>query len=66
MFPEDDQFDAVVTLFFIDISDNVIEFLSNIHRLLKPGGVWINLGRRFLKFFCLGSWNFHLVFCDSL
>ncbi|KAF2271290.1 methyltransferase-like protein [Westerdykella ornata] len=44
MFPEDAEFDAVVTLFFIDMSDNVIDFLSNIHRLLKPGGVWINLG----------------------
>ncbi|KAF4124346.1 carnosine N-methyltransferase [Geosmithia morbida] len=43
-FPQDGEFDAVVTLFFIDISDNVIDFLSNIHRLLKPGGVWINLG----------------------
>ncbi|TDZ36776.1 Carnosine N-methyltransferase [Colletotrichum spinosum] len=44
VFPDDEQFDAVVTLFFIDISDNVIDFLSNIHRLLKPGGAWINLG----------------------
>ncbi|KAF2797052.1 N2227-domain-containing protein [Melanomma pulvis-pyrius CBS 109.77] len=44
MFPRDGEFDAVVTLFFIDISENVVDFLSNIHRLLKPGGVWINLG----------------------
>ncbi|KAJ0338052.1 hypothetical protein COL922a_006065 [Colletotrichum nupharicola] len=43
-FPENEQFNAVVTLFFIDISNNVIDFLSNIHRLLKPGGVWVNLG----------------------
>ncbi|CAI0642911.1 unnamed protein product [Colletotrichum noveboracense] len=43
-FPENEHFDAVVTLFFIDISNNVIDFLSNIHRLLKPGGVWVNLG----------------------
>ena len=41
----DGEFDAVITLFFIDISENIIGFLSNIHRLLKPGGVWINLGR---------------------
>ncbi|KAJ5038511.1 methyltransferase-like protein [Bipolaris maydis] len=38
VFPQDAEFDAVVTLFFIDMSDNVIDFLSNIHRLLKPGG----------------------------
>ncbi|KAF5854990.1 hypothetical protein ETB97_010354 [Aspergillus alliaceus] len=44
MFPRGGEFDAIVTLFFIDISNNVIDFLSNIHRLLKPGGVWINLG----------------------
>ena len=49
MFPKDGEFDAVVTLFFIDISENVVDFLSNIHRLLKPGGVWINLGRTLLS-----------------
>lgn len=48
IFPRDGEFDAVVTLFFIDISENVVDFLSNIHRLLKPGGVWINLGRTLL------------------
>ncbi|KAI3558373.1 hypothetical protein CABS01_10119 [Colletotrichum abscissum] len=44
MFPEDGQFDAVASLFFIDIGSNIIDFLSNIHRLLKPGGTWVNLG----------------------
>ncbi|KAL8900207.1 MAG: hypothetical protein Q9207_005810, partial [Kuettlingeria erythrocarpa] len=44
IFPRDGEFDAVATLFFIDMSENVVDFLSNIHRLLKPGGVWINLG----------------------
>ena len=37
-------YDFVVTLFFIDTSLNVIETLEHIHRLLKPGGTWINLG----------------------
>jgi SAM-dependent methyltransferase len=50
MFPQDGDFDAIVTLFFIDIGDNVIDFLSHIHRLLRPGGLWINLGRRLLFF----------------
>ena len=49
MFPQDGEFDAVVTLFFIDISKNVVDFLGNIHRLLKPGGLWINLGRKLLS-----------------
>jgi SAM-dependent methyltransferase len=45
-FPKSEQYDAIVTLFFIDVSENIIDFLSNIHRLLKPGGLWINLGRQ--------------------
>lgn len=49
VFPQDSQFDAVVTLFFIDMSDSVIDFMSSINRLLKPGGVWINLGRKFCR-----------------
>lgn len=55
MFPQDGEFDAVVTLFFIDMADNVIDFVSNIHRLLKPGGLWINLGRTLLSFLSFSS-----------
>ena len=36
--------DAVVTCFFIDTGHNVLSYLASIHRLLKEGGVWINLG----------------------
>eukprot|EP01138_Halocafeteria_seosinensis_P007749 gb/GECG01007917.1/.p1 GENE.gb/GECG01007917.1/~~gb/GECG01007917.1/.p1 ORF type:complete len:412 (+),score=44.80 gb/GECG01007917.1/:1-1236(+) len=36
--------DAVVTCFFIDTAPNIIEYIETIFRLLKPGGVWINLG----------------------
>ncbi|KAJ1653620.1 hypothetical protein IWQ61_006296 [Dispira simplex] len=36
--------DSVVTCFFIDTATNIIEYLTIIHRLLKPNGVWINLG----------------------
>jgi SAM-dependent methyltransferase len=60
VFPQDGEFDAVVTLFFIDISENVVDFLSNIHRLLKPGGVWINLGRTLL-FLPASSTNMNLL-----
>lgn len=49
MLPQDGEFDAVVTLFFIDMSKNAIDFLSDIYRLLKPGAVWINLGRTSLS-----------------
>jgi carnosine N-methyltransferase len=33
-----------VTLFFIDTSPNIIATLNQIYTLLKPGGIWINLG----------------------
>ncbi|KAF7968798.1 hypothetical protein HWV62_29264 [Athelia sp. TMB] len=37
-------YDAVVTLFFIDTSENFFDYLQKMYRILKPGGVWINLG----------------------
>ncbi|KIP04985.1 hypothetical protein PHLGIDRAFT_75016 [Phlebiopsis gigantea 11061_1 CR5-6] len=37
-------YDYVVTLFFIDTSANAISTLEQIYTLLRPGGVWINLG----------------------
>jgi len=36
--------DAVLTQFFIDTAANVIEYLECIWEMLRPGGVWINLG----------------------
>ncbi|KAF2416956.1 N2227-domain-containing protein [Tothia fuscella] len=38
------QFDTIVTLFFFDTAQNLLDYLDVIHRLLRPGGVWINLG----------------------
>ena len=42
--PASAQYDYVITLFFIDTSLNIISTLEHIHKLLKPGGTWINLG----------------------
>lgn len=39
-----DEWDCVATCFFIDCAANVIQFIELIHHILKPGGVWINLG----------------------
>ena len=39
-----DKFDLIVTLFFIDVSKNIIEYVEIMHDLLKKGGVWVNLG----------------------
>ncbi|KAL4814375.1 N2227-like protein-domain-containing protein [Aspergillus spinulosporus] len=46
VFQESDSstFDIIVTLFFIDTARNLVNYLETIHRLLKPGGRWINLG----------------------
>ncbi|KAI0672280.1 N2227-domain-containing protein [Trametes maxima] len=42
--PQVEQWDAVLTCFFIDTSKNIVNYLRVIHRILAPGGVWINLG----------------------
>ncbi|KAL5335003.1 N2227-like protein-domain-containing protein [Aspergillus crustosus] len=46
LFPESESgtYDVLVTLFFIDTARNLMTYLETIHRLLKPGGTWINLG----------------------
>jgi 2-polyprenyl-3-methyl-5-hydroxy-6-metoxy-1,4-benzoquinol methylase len=38
------HYDVVVTLFFVDTAKNMMDYLDNINRLLKPGGIWINMG----------------------
>lgn len=37
-------FDIIVTFFFIDTAQNLMTYLETIHALLRPGGVWVNLG----------------------
>ncbi|XP_055372600.1 carnosine N-methyltransferase isoform X2 [Condylostylus longicornis] len=44
VYPDDNDWDCVVTCFFIDCANNVIEFIETIYRILKPNGIWINLG----------------------
>ncbi|CAM9264432.1 unnamed protein product, partial [Choristocarpus tenellus] len=41
---QDGAWDAIVTCFFLDTAPVVVEYIEAIARLLKPGGVWINLG----------------------
>jgi carnosine N-methyltransferase len=38
------KWDAILTCFFIDTAKNIIDYLSLIHRLLAPDGIWINCG----------------------
>ena len=39
------EFDCVACCYFIDTANNVIEYLQTIHKILKPGGYWINFGK---------------------
>lgn len=41
---EASSWDCVVTCFFLDTAQNIIEYLRVILAVLKPGGLWINLG----------------------
>ncbi|CAG8698584.1 30751_t:CDS:10 [Gigaspora margarita] len=38
----DEQYN--VTCFFIDTAKNILEYIEIFHRILRPGGLWINLG----------------------
>lgn len=38
------EFDVVITYFFIDTARNLMTYLETIHRLLRPGGYWLNFG----------------------
>jgi len=44
IYTEYGTFEAVVTCFFLDTAKNVIEYIEHIYNLLKPNGIWINLG----------------------
>ncbi|XP_041644353.1 carnosine N-methyltransferase isoform X2 [Cheilinus undulatus] len=44
VYSDPDSWDCVATCFFIDTAHNVIEYVETIWKILKPGGVWINLG----------------------
>jgi carnosine N-methyltransferase len=38
------EWDSVVTCFFIDTANNIIEYVRTIYEALMSGGVWINIG----------------------
>lgn len=44
VYTEDNHWDCIATCFFIDCANNVVQFIETIYKILKPGGVWINLG----------------------
>ena len=38
------SWDCVVTCFFIDTANNILQYIETIHSTLKPGGLWVNFG----------------------
>ncbi|THH19544.1 hypothetical protein EW146_g1640 [Bondarzewia mesenterica] len=42
--PQSGQWDAILTCFFIDTAKNIVNYLRILHKILAPGGVWVNLG----------------------
>ncbi|KAM4709446.1 carnosine N-methyltransferase [Discoglossus pictus] len=44
IYTDNGAWDCIATCFFIDTAHNVIDYIETIWRILKPGGVWINLG----------------------
>jgi len=41
---QEGEWNAILTCFFIDTAKNIVNYLRILHRILAPGGVWINLG----------------------
>ncbi|XP_055055052.1 carnosine N-methyltransferase [Misgurnus anguillicaudatus] len=44
VYTDPDIWDCVATCFFIDTAHNVLDYIETIWNILKPGGVWMNLG----------------------
>ncbi|KAI5790648.1 N2227-like protein-domain-containing protein [Peziza echinospora] len=42
--PQPLQYPTILTLFFIDTARDITSYITTIHALLAPGGVWINFG----------------------
>ncbi|KAK6031017.1 n2227-like protein [Ostertagia ostertagi] len=38
------HFDCVTTAWFIDTAKNIIDYIETIYKILKPGGIWLNVG----------------------
>lgn len=36
--------DSIITCFFIDTANNVLDYIDSIYEILKPKGCWINFG----------------------
>jgi carnosine N-methyltransferase len=39
-----ENWDCVVTCFFLDTAHNIIEYIDCISKILRKGGLWVNFG----------------------
>jgi len=44
IYTDSDNLDGIVTCFFLDTARNVVQYIEHIYTLLKPNGVWVNIG----------------------
>uniref|UniRef100_A0A8C5MVV1 Carnosine N-methyltransferase n=1 Tax=Leptobrachium leishanense TaxID=445787 RepID=A0A8C5MVV1_9ANUR len=44
IYTDSDSWDCIATCFFIDTAHNVLDYIETIWKILKPGGLWLNLG----------------------
>lgn len=44
VYREPNQFDAILSVFFIDTAHNIADYIEQFHRIMKPGAKWINNG----------------------
>ncbi|KAK4029622.1 hypothetical protein OUZ56_022594 [Daphnia magna] len=44
VYTEANTWDCIATCFFIDCANNIVSFIETIYKILKNGGIWINLG----------------------
>ena len=41
---QEEEWDGVVTCFFLDTANNIVEYIKTIAKILKTNGVWVNFG----------------------
>ncbi|PJF19791.1 hypothetical protein PSACC_00404 [Paramicrosporidium saccamoebae] len=41
---QQEEWNAIVTCYFIDTAKNIVRYIELIHALLRTGGVWVNTG----------------------
>ena len=39
-----ESWDCLVTCFFLDTANNILQYIETIYCTLKPGGLWVNIG----------------------